>query len=54
VCRKTRGRRVALRQGRYAVRTTRTGLERALTPARVTVPTGRYARVTFRIDTGIR
>ena len=46
--------RVALRPGRYAVRTTRTGFERTVTPARVTVRTGRYARVTFRIDTGIR
>jgi len=46
--------RVALRPGRYAVRTTRVGFERTVTPARVGVPTGRYARVTFRIDTGIR
>ena len=46
--------RIALSPGRYAVRTTRTGFERTVSPARVTVPTGRYARVTFRIDTGIR
>ena len=46
--------RVTLAPGRYAVRTTRTGFERTVSPARVTVPTGRYARVTFRIDTGIR
>jgi hypothetical protein len=46
--------RIALRPGRYAVRTNRTGFERAVRPAAVTVPTGRFARVTFRIDTGIR
>lgn len=46
--------RIGLRPGRYAVRTSRTGFERTVRPAAVTVPTGRYARVTFRIDTGIR
>ena len=46
--------RIALHPGRYVVRTTRTGFERRVTPDRVTVPTRRYARVTFRIDTGIR
>ena len=46
--------RIALNPGRYTVRTTRPGFERTVSPARVTVPTGRYARVTFRIDTGIR
>jgi len=51
----TEGRyRIALSSGRYAVRTSRTGFERTVSPARVNVPTGRYARVTFRIDTGIR
>ena len=45
---------IALRPGRYAVRTNRTGFERAVRPAAITVPTGRFARVTFRIDTGIR
>jgi hypothetical protein len=46
--------RIALRPGRYAVRTSRTGFERTVRPSAVTVPAGRWARVTFRIDTGIR
>lgn len=50
-----RGRyRVALRPGRYGVRLMRTGLGSIVEPDRVTVPTGRYARVSFYRDTGIR
>ena len=45
---------IALRPGRYTVRTTERFFGRIPRPLAVTVPTGRYARVTFRIDTGIR
>lgn len=43
--------RIALRPRTYSVTSTGAAL---LKPARVTVATGRYRRVTFRIDTGIR
>jgi hypothetical protein len=47
-----RGRyRIALRPRTYTVTSTGTA---PLKPARITVATGRYRRVTFRIDTGIR
>jgi hypothetical protein len=46
--------RVALRPGRYAVRTTERVGMRPIEPRLVTVPAGRYASVTFHIDTGIR
>jgi hypothetical protein len=50
-----RGRyRVALRPGRYAVRTERNGLGSIIEPSDVTVPSARYARVNFYRDTGIR
>ena len=46
--------RVALRPGRYAVRTAERVGMRPIEPRLVTVPKGRYASVTFHIDTGIR
>ena len=46
--------RVALKSGPYAVRTNRTGFENIPQPSRVTVPTARFKRVNFHIDTGIR
>jgi hypothetical protein len=55
VARTTTGRdgryRVRLRPGRYAVRAT---VKRMLEPTAARVPSGRYARVDFSIDTGIR
>jgi hypothetical protein len=50
-----RGRyRITLRPATYGVRTTQKAFGRIPKPARVTVPRGRYARVDFFIDTGIR
>jgi hypothetical protein len=46
--------RAALRPGRYAVRTTERVGMRPVEPRLVTVPRGRFATVTFHIDTGIR
>lgn len=45
---------VALAPGRYGVRTTERVFGRTPQPATVTVPRTGYARVTLRIDTGIR
>jgi hypothetical protein len=50
-----RGRyRIALRPGRYAVRSAGSGLGSMVEPSHVAVPAGRYARVNFYRDTGIR
>jgi Carboxypeptidase regulatory-like domain len=50
-----RGRyRVALRPGRYAVRTEAHGLGSIVEPSQVTVPAARFARVNFYRDTGVR
>lgn len=46
--------RVTLRPGRYAVRTTAQSIGRGVDPSLVTVSRGRYTRVNFSIDTGIR
>jgi hypothetical protein len=47
--------RVALAPGRYIVRTRQRSIfERVPEPSSVTVPRGRFARVNFAIDTGIR
>jgi len=46
--------RVTLRPGRYAVRTNRRGFERKTSPSAATVPSDRFARRDFHIDTGIR
>lgn len=47
--------RIALAPGRYRVRTRQASpFERVPSPSSVTVPRGRYARVDFAIDTGIR
>jgi hypothetical protein len=46
--------RITLRPATYAVRTTQKLFGRIPKPPRVTVPSGRYARVNFFIDTGIR
>jgi len=47
--------RIALAPGNYSVRTSPPNrIGRGLEPATVTVPRGRYARVNFSIDTGIR
>ncbi len=46
--------RVALKQGAYAVRTNQRAFEKVPQPSRVTVPSDRYKRVNFHIDTGIR
>jgi len=46
--------RVTLRPGRYAVRTNRGGFERKTSPSAATVPSARFARRDFHIDTGIR
>jgi len=58
VARTTTGRdgryRLALRPGRYGVRTTRLTLGSGLSPRIVVVPRYRMARVDFEIDTGIR
>ena len=44
----------ALAPGRCGVRTTEPGFGRTPQPSTVTVPRQGYARVTLRIDTGIR
>jgi hypothetical protein len=50
-----RGRyRVALRPGRYAVRSAANGVGSFVEPSHVAVPAGRYARVSFYRDMGIR
>ena len=46
--------RVALAPGTYAVRTDQRGFLAVPKPRTATVPTGRYARVNFVLDTGIR
>jgi hypothetical protein len=47
--------RVALAPGRYAVTARHAGpVGRGLEPTRVVVPRGRYARVNFSLDIGIR
>lgn len=46
--------RVALAPGRYGIRTTQKSFGRTPEPATVTVPRTGYARVTLRLDTGIR
>ena len=47
--------RLALPAGYYAVRTVeRIGIDRSVAPRRVHVRTGRFTRIVFRIDTGIR
>jgi hypothetical protein len=51
----SRGRyRVALRPGRYSIRTAGMGIASLLKPSDVTVPAGRYSRVNLYRDTGIR
>ena len=46
--------RVAIKQGAYAVRTNQRAFQKVPQPSRVTVPSDRYKRVNFHIDTGIR
>jgi hypothetical protein len=47
--------RVTLAPGRYRVTAPkRTGIGRGLSPSAVVVPSGRYARVNFSLDIGIR
>ncbi|HET7856342.1 MAG TPA: hypothetical protein VFL41_07775 [Gaiellaceae bacterium] len=46
--------RVVLRPGRYSVRTNRRGPEAMPTPAVATATSGRFRRVDFHVDTGIR
>jgi hypothetical protein len=46
--------RVALKRGQYAVRTNRRASEKVPQPSRVTVPSDRFKRVNFHLDTGIR
>jgi len=46
--------RVTLRPGRYSVRTNRRGFERKTSPSAATVPSDRFARRDFHIDTGLR
>jgi hypothetical protein len=47
--------RVALAPGRYVVKVKRPhGMGRGLEPTRATVPRGRYARVNYTLDIGIR
>ena len=46
--------RIALRSGPYSVRTDRRAAEKVPSPSRVTVPSSRFKRVVFHIDTGIR
>ena len=46
--------RIALRSGPYSVHTDRRGFEKVPQPSRVRVPTDRFKRVDFHIDTGIR
>jgi hypothetical protein len=46
--------RVVLKPGRYVVRTNRRGPEARPTPALATATSGRFRRVDFHLDTGIR
>jgi hypothetical protein len=46
--------RIALRRGTYSVRTNRPASEKVPQPSRVSVPSARFKRVDFHIDTGIR
>jgi hypothetical protein len=46
--------RVVLKPGRYSVRTNARGPEAVPTPALATATSGRFRRVDFHIDTGIR
>ncbi len=48
------GYRLALKPGRYSVRTTTRSLGSGLSPRVVVVPRNRVARVDFDLDTGIR
>lgn len=46
--------RIPLKRGTYSVRTNRPASEKVPQPSRVTVPSDRFKRVVFHIDTGIR
>jgi hypothetical protein len=46
--------RVVLKPGRYTVRTSRRGPEAIPKPALATATTGRFRRVDFHLDTGLR
>ncbi len=46
--------RLALKPGSYSVSTNRRAFEKVPQPSRVTVANGRFKRVDFHIDTGIR
>ena len=46
--------RIALKSGAYSVRTNRPAFEKVPQPSRVSVPSARFKRVDFHIDTGIR
>ena len=46
--------RIALRPGTYTVRTNRPGFERIPQPSRARVFSGRFRRLDFNLDTGIR
>ena len=46
--------RIALKSGPYSVRTDRRAYEKVPSPSRVSVPSDRFKRVVFHIDTGIR
>jgi hypothetical protein len=46
--------RLRLKPGAYAVSSPNAARTRPLKPRRVVVPRGRYGRVVFRLDTGIR
>ncbi|MEP6909626.1 MAG: carboxypeptidase-like regulatory domain-containing protein [Actinomycetota bacterium] len=46
--------RIALRPAAYSVRTSRPHFERVPRPSRVIVPSNRFKRVDFHLDTGIR
>jgi hypothetical protein len=46
--------RIALKPGAYSVRTNRPAFEKVPQPSRVSVPSARFKRVDFHIDTGIR
>jgi hypothetical protein len=46
--------RITLKRGTYSVRTNRPASENVPQPSRVSVPSARFKRVDFHIDTGIR
>ena len=46
--------RIALKPGPYSVRTNQPDFEKVPQPSRVTVPSDRFKRLNFHIDTGIR